>query len=302
MVRAVSAPPFLTLPPGVRRLDIETARGTFAALEALPGSRVPERCPALLVPGFTGSKEDFIAVLPALTGGGRRVIAIDQRGQYETPGPDDPAAYTCAALGADIAALLDVIAVRPGPTRAHLVGHSFGGLVGREVAIADPSRLASFTMMSSGPAAIGGPSADRARALREGLRRFAPAYIWEHYLEPEAVADGRPAEIVAFLRGRMLGNSAAGLAGMVEELITAPDRVDALAKAIGDAGLPALVLFGENDDVWEPPAQTEMADRLIAGRMVIPGAAHSPAVEAPETTAGALSAFWAAAERSPTPS
>ncbi len=32
---------------------------------------------------------------------------------------------------------------------------------------------------------------------------------------------------------------------------------------------------------------------------MIPGAAHSPAVEAPETTASALNAFWHAAEGGP---
>jgi pimeloyl-ACP methyl ester carboxylesterase len=302
----VSAPPFLSLPPGVHRLDIETARGTFAALEAVLGSGVPERPPALLVPGFTGSKEDFIAVLPALAKDGRRVIAIDQRGQYETPGPDDPAAYTCAALGADLVALLDAIApadVPPpaGAARVHLVGHSFGGLVSREVAIAAPHRLASVTMMSSGPAAIDGAAAGRARALLAALPQYEVAQIWDAYLGPEAVADGHPPDVVAFLRRRMLDNSPAGLAGMATELVRAPDLVDAMARVLGDSGLPALVLFGENDDVWPPRAQAEMADRLSAGKAVIPGAAHSPAVEAPETTASALAAFWSAAERSPAP-
>ncbi|HEU5158087.1 MAG TPA: alpha/beta hydrolase [Streptosporangiaceae bacterium] len=290
----MSAPPFLTPPPGVRRLDIDTARGRFAALEAVPGSRAPERRPALLVPGFTGSKEDFIAVLPALTKDGRRVIAIDQRGQYETPGPDDPAAYTCAELAADIAAVLDAL----GSAGVHLVGHSFGGLVGREVAIAEPARLASVTLMGSGPAAVDGSSAERARALREALTSFEVAHIWDTYLEPEAVADGRAPEIVAFLRERMLGNAPAGLTGMINELVSAPDRVDALAKVIGASGLPALVLYGEDDDVWEPRVQAEMADRLAARKAVIPGAAHSPAVEAPETTASMLTTFWAEAERS----
>jgi hypothetical protein len=39
-----------------------------------------------------------------------------------------------------------------------------------------------------------------------------------------------------------------------------------------------------------------MAMRLGAQRVCIPGATHSPAVEAPETTASALNAFWNAAE------
>lgn len=292
MVRAVSAPPFLTPPPGVRRLDLESARGTFAALEALPGSPVPDRRPALLVPGFTGSKEDFIAVLAALTKDGRRVLAFDQRGQYETPGPADPAAYTCAALAADVVALLDVL----GQGRAHLVGHSFGGLVAREVAIAEPSRLASVTLMSSGPAAIDGTSAERARALREALTSLELTYIWDAFLGPEAVADGRAPELIAFLRERMISNAPAGLTGMINELVSAPDRVDALAKVLGAAGLPALVLFGADDDVWEPRIQAEMAARLAARKVVLPGAAHSPAVDAPVATANALTAFWGAAE------
>jgi pimeloyl-ACP methyl ester carboxylesterase len=294
MVRAVSAPPFLTPPPGVRRLDIETARGTFAALEALPGSRPPERHPALLVPGLTGSKEDFIAVLMALTKDGRRVIAFDQRGQYETPGSADPADYTCAALAADVGALLDVL----GPARVHLVGHSFGGLVARELAIAEPTRLASVTLMSSGPAAIGGPGAERVRALREALTRLELTYIWDNFLEPEAVADGRAPELIAFLRKRMISNSPVGLTGMINALVSAPDRVDALAKVLGATGLPALVLFGEDDNAWEPQAQAAMAVRLAAREVMIPGAAHSPAVEAPDTTATALTAFWIEAERS----
>jgi len=88
-------------------MDIETSRGGFAALEAFPGSGISERGPALLVPGFTGSKEDFIAVLQTLAGAGRRVLALDLRGQYETPGPDDASAYSCAELGADVAAVIE---------------------------------------------------------------------------------------------------------------------------------------------------------------------------------------------------
>ena len=293
MVRAVSAPPFLTPPPGVRRLELETARGTFAVLEALPGSRPPERHPALLVPGFTGSKEDFIAVLLALTKDGRRVISFDQRGQYETPGSADPADYTCAALATDVGALLDEL----GAARAHLVGHSFGGLVAREFAIAEPSRLASVTIMSSGPAAISGAPAERVRALRDALTHLELGHIWDNYLEPEAVADGRPAELISFLRKRMISNSPIGMTGMIDGLISAPDRVDALAKVLAETGLPALVLFGADDDVWKPAVQAAMADRLAARKVVLPGAAHSPAVEAPDATARILADFWIEVER-----
>jgi hypothetical protein len=39
-----------------------------------------------------------------------------------------------------------------------------------------------------------------------------------------------------------------------------------------------------------------MAKRLGAERACIPGAAHSPAIEAPDTTARALTTFWNAEE------
>ena len=122
----MSTPTSLDLPDGVRRTTIRTSRGPFAALEAVPASGVCEREAALLVPGYTGSKEDFLAVLGQLAGGGRRVFAIDMRGQFETAGTPDHDGYS---------------AVRPGgryrrAARAtgakHLLGHSYGGLVVRE--------------------------------------------------------------------------------------------------------------------------------------------------------------------------
>ncbi|MER7501884.1 alpha/beta hydrolase [Nonomuraea pusilla] len=286
----MSTPRFLNLPPGVAPHRIETPQGTFAALQALPVSGVVERWPALLVPGLTGSKEDFIAVLMTLAQSGRQVIAVDLRGQYETQGPDDPAAYTCPSLGADIDALAQVIG---GGEPIHLVGHSFGGLVAREAVIDGRTRFASFTLMSSGPAAIEGR---RARSARETMREVAELgleHVWHHTLEPEALAAGVSEEIVAFLRKRLLANSPTALRCMTEEVLGMRDRTDELRQI----DVPTLVLFGENDDGWSPETQSEMAARLGAESVVVPGAVHSPAVEAPETTAAALVRFWNAAEK-----
>ncbi|GGS65112.1 alpha/beta hydrolase [Planobispora rosea] len=288
----MSTPRFLTLPPGVRSTSIETTAGSFAALEALPVSGVPERWPALLVPGLTGSKEDFIAVLQTLAQSGRRVIAIDMRGQFETSGPDDPAAYTCAALGNDIDLLAQEISEGE---PVHLVGHSFGGLVTREAVIDGRSKFASYTLMSSGPAAIVGPRERAGRAMLSELPELGMEQLWHNRMEPEALAAGVPDEIVSFLRKRLFSNSPTGMVTMTREVLSAPDRCGELTQV----EVPLLVLYGEHDDGWPPSMQAEMALRLNADCVVVPGAVHSPAVEAPETTAAALIRFWNTAEARP---
>jgi pimeloyl-ACP methyl ester carboxylesterase len=286
----VSTPRFLDLPPGVAPQKIETPQGTFAALEAVPVSGVVERWPALLVPGLTGSKEDFIAVLMTLAQSGRRVVAIDLRGQYETPGPDDPAAYTCAALGADVDALSQVIG---DGDPVHLVGHSFGGLVAREAVIDGRTKFASFTLMSSGPGPIEGRRAHHGRKIMEEAPTLGLEHVWRSRFEPEALADDVPDDIVEFLHKRLLANSPVGLSRMAEQVLTMGDRTDELRQI----EVPTLVLYGEHDDGWPPEAQSDMAARLGAESVVVPGAVHSPAVEAPETTAAALVRFWNAAEK-----
>ena len=301
----MSTPSSLELPDGVRRTTIHTARGAFAALEAMPASGVCERDPALLVPGYTGSKEDFLAILDLLADDSRHVIAIDMRGQFETAEAEDPAGYAAAALGADILAIMQATGAR------HLVGHSYGGLIGREAVLAGTgTEFASFTLMSSGPGALTGPRAEDLRAMLaalgagdgsqpEGGRpdkaalRAGIAELWRAHLEPQAVSAGVPGHIVAFLRRRMLGNDPDGLVAMAAHMLAAPDRTAELARL---DHLPMLVIYGENDNSWSPAAQENMARRLGARRLCIPAAVHSPAVEAPATTASALTQFWDAAE------
>ena len=119
------------------------------------------------------------------------------------------------------------------------------------------------------------------------------AQLWQEHGEPQAVTAGVPAPVVAFLAKRMLSNDPTGLVLMARHMLTAADRTAELAQLSQPL---MLVIYGENDNAWSPAAQENMARRLGARRVCIPGAVHSPAIEAPATTASALTEFWDAAE------
>ena len=244
----------------------------------------------LMVPGYTGSKEDFAPLLAPLAAAGHRVVAIDQRGQYQSPGPDDPAAYTVAELAADVLAVARLLRAESGAA-PHLVGHSFGGLVGRAAVLADPAAFRSLTLLGSGPAALTGPRV----ALLEHLGPLLDSGgvpLVQATLEQLAMTDERaqavPEPTRAFYAARFLGNTAAGLRGMAHAMTTEPDRVAELAAT----GVPVLVAHGEADDAWSPAAQADMARRLGARYKVVRQAIHSPAVENPPDTLRALETFW----------
>jgi pimeloyl-ACP methyl ester carboxylesterase len=308
----VSTPRSLDLPDQVQQVTIHSPRGSFAALDAEPATGVCERKPALFIPGFTGSKEDFIPVLQPLALAGRRVVAIDMRGQYQSPAAASAGGYAPDSLADDVAAVAGVIA--DDGHGLHLVGHSLGGLIARETVLARQTRVISLTLLGSGPGRIAGQRAELLRGMlavmdaaaagypsgetddsvaADARLRFTVEKIWDEHVEPQARADGVPDPMIGFLYRRMMGNSPTGLMAMGRYLLSCPDRTAALAAV---EGLPIMVLYGENDDAWPPAAQERTARRLGAHRVCIPGAGHSPAVEAPETTASTLTAFWRTAE------
>jgi pimeloyl-ACP methyl ester carboxylesterase len=289
------AVPLSIAPNDLRQLaDHDAGHRTFAggagpliALDTGPA----DGATVLLVAGFTGSKEDFAPLLRPLCTAGYRVVALDQRGQYQSPGPDDPAAYTVAELAADVVGVGRVLrAETPGPL--HLLGHSFGGLVARAAVLTEPALFASLTLMGSGPARLVGQRAVLLEYMRPLLAEGGVAAVHEA-MEQLAMTDPKaqavPEPTRAFLTQRFLANTAAGLQGMADAMTTEPDRVAELAAT----GVPVLVTHGAADDAWTPEAQAEMAVRLGARREVIPGSIHSPAIENPARTLEVLLDFWA---------
>jgi len=320
----MSTPRFVELPAGARALDLVTRRGTFAAHEIPAAGET--RGSALLVPGFTGSKEDFIELLAPLSAAGFHVVAVDQRGQFETPGPAEESAYSHDELAADVLALTEAVAERSGGPAPHVLGHSFGGFTVRAAVLraaregaarGDAARhdapdagralpWQSLTLMSTGPGTIADAEADRTRLLIDAITGGMDLEsIWQvmrameeqaRAADPGASDAVQPAAedpvVADFLHRRWLGNTPAALVAMGRQLVDEPDRVEAVALAAVGAGLPVLVLSGETDDVWPVGVQEEMAARLGARYVRIAGAGHSPNTDRPVDTAQTLAEFW----------
>ncbi|MFE3369041.1 alpha/beta fold hydrolase [Streptomyces sp. NPDC059173] len=279
----MSRPPTFTPPPCARPRVLTTERGDFAVLDAVPAA--PARATALLLPGYTGSKEDFIALLEPLTGAGYRVVAVDGRGQYESQGTDRQDSYSQAELARDVQAQAAALGEEPG--RLHLLGHSLGGQIARAAVLLDATPFRSLTLMSSGPAEVVAAQRDKVRLLSEALSVLSMDEVWQamQAMEPPQDADTGDG---ADLRRRWLAHNPAQLIATGAQLAAEPDRVDELAAA----GLPVHVLSGERDDVWPVELFDAMARRLGARRTTIAGAEHSPNTARPQETAKALAAFW----------
>lgn len=279
----VSTPRTLALPTGVTATSIETSRGTFAAQVAQASGKA--RGHVLLIPGWTGSKEDFTPLLPFLAAAGLDVTAYDQRGQFETPGRagDD---YTLEGYAADAIA----VQAASGHARSHLLGHSFGGLIAQNAAIAHASSWASLSLLCTGPSALGEADSEirPLRLLADALGNVPLATI--HELREKMAGIKRPPEIADFLARRFAANSPASLKAMTLLLLDAPDRLDQVAAL----DLPVWVGRGKNDDAWPHEVQALMAKRLGVDVVIIHDSAHSPAIENTEETAEALLAFWSA--------
>ncbi|MFH8569147.1 alpha/beta fold hydrolase [Streptomyces sp. NPDC017993] len=284
----MSRPPTLTLPPCARAYRLDTERGEFAVHDARPaGAPVGT---ALLVPGFTGSKEDFIVLLAPLAAAGFRVVAVDGRGQHESPGPRTESAYAQKELALDVLAQSRALGAGE-ETPLHLLGHSLGGLITRAAVLLDPAPFRSLTALSSGPGAIDGPQQGRVQTLIDALGRWDMESVWQamRALDPPEAADAAtPPEIGEFLHRRWLNTVPEQLVVTGRQMIEEPDRVAELAE------LPTAthVVSGAVDYAWPVPSMDAMAERLSARRTVIEGAEHSPNVENPQATAEALVGFW----------
>ncbi|MEV8318350.1 alpha/beta hydrolase [Streptomyces sp. NPDC059900] len=162
----MSRPPTFTPPPGVDARRLRTVRGDFAALDARPAGEA--RGTVLLLPGFTGSKEDFIALLRPIADAGYRAVAVDGRGQYESQGPEkDEVPYAQAELAQDVLSQAAALTRADGPSPADSLTRADGLSEAEGIPEAPRPSEAASPSETAGP-----PQGDSARTAPPHLRRL----------------------------------------------------------------------------------------------------------------------------------
>ena len=268
-------------PRGVEKLVIDAPSGPLAALVA--GDPAAPR--VLLVPGVTGSKEDFSLVLPLLAASGFRAESYDLAGQYEsgTAGPehlDPPRARYDHQLFVDD--LLAVIAAGPSPV--HLLGYSFAGTVAALVATGRPQLVASLTLLSTPPMS---GQAFRGVKVLGPISGLAPGQVGAALMiwGVRNNLNKAPEHRVPFVRKRFAHTRRQSVSDIIGLMKRTPD-LDAHLAALP---IPKLVVAGEHD-LWSVEHHRAFAQRIGAGMLVTAGG-HSPSEDSPVELARAIVAL-----------
>ena len=128
-------PPTPSLPAGTvgRHAEVGGARIWFA--EWGPKS---SGIPVLLLHGGFGNSNYYGHLIPVLVAHGYRVIAMDSRGHGRSTRSDAPLTYDLMAQ--DVLGLLDQLKI----SKVAVVGWSDGGIIGLDLAMTHPDRLAGL--------------------------------------------------------------------------------------------------------------------------------------------------------------
>ncbi|BAY65312.1 alpha/beta hydrolase fold protein [Calothrix brevissima NIES-22] len=98
--------------------------------------------PLLLIPGFFCDHTYWSLQISALVKN-YQVIRLDNRGFGQSSAPDSP--YSIQQMASDTAALLEHIGIE----KVYLAGHSMGGHIAQELALAHPEKVESLILLSS---------------------------------------------------------------------------------------------------------------------------------------------------------
>ena len=238
--------------------------------------------PLFLFHSLLSDRGSFDAIVPKLSQSFRVIV------------PELPGFGGSAAVSGGLADVADRMAESvwdaAGGDTAIVLGNGYGGFVALQMAIRH-SDIATRLILADCGAAFSEPgreafrnmaAASKAKGLAAitdvAMRRlFAPEFQEKH---PDLMRDRRE----AFLRTdpEVFRAACAALA----ELDLRPE--------LGQLAVPVLVLVGEHDEATPPPMSRELAAGLPNARLkVIPGCAHVPQLQSPDSFLDAIGDFLA---------
>ncbi len=214
-------------------------------------------------------------------------IAPDLRGLGQSDAPD--LGYSMETYASDLAAILDLLGV----DEVTLVGHSMGGYVAFEFLRRWRDRVRGLVLVDSRseadtPEGRMNRDAAAATAREQGAEAIAEAML------PKALGASTLASAPATVERARTIMAATPVAGLVGALGAMRDRPDSTPMLPDLAGVPTLVIVGDEDGLTPPAQARAMADAIPgASLVVIRSAGHLPMLERPVETTDAIQAFLA---------
>jgi pyruvate dehydrogenase E2 component (dihydrolipoamide acetyltransferase) len=223
--------------------------------------------PALLIHGFGGDLLSWLFTQEPLAQG-RVAHAFDLPGHggstkaIDAGGVADLAAATLAAMDA-----LEL-------GKAHLVGHSLGGAIAAHLAITQPDRVASASLIA--PAGLGPEinigfiegfiAENRARKLRTVLQQLV--------VDPNLISADMVEDVLKYKR---LDGAEAALRLIADSNFGGGVQKTVLRDGLTGARMPIAVIFGEDDRVIPPRHAEGLSESIWVTRVA--GAGHIPHME-----------------------
>jgi 3-oxoadipate enol-lactonase len=226
-----------------------------------------------------------------------RCVTFDNRGVGQSGG--DTHALSVDVMARDALGLLDALGCR----RAHLVGHSLGGVIVQRMALLAPERVASLSFMCTfagghdlrKPSArlmwLGALSRLGTRAMRR--RAFARLIMPDAELARQGEAGLEKLE-------RIFGRSLADAPAVADLQLRALREHDQRGQLGALADIPSIVLSGRLDPIATHAANAALAAALgTATHQVWDDASHALPIQHADAINQALVAHIARAEQSP---
>ncbi len=226
-----------------------------------------DRPPIVMLHGFGGDLNNWMFNQPMLAAE-RTTYALDLPGHGQSA--KEVGGGTVDALTLSVIAWMEAVEV----DRAHLVGHSMGGAVALNLALNEPHRVASLTLVA--PAALG-PEINNdyiAGFLGAARRKEMKPLLQQLFADPELVSRDMVNDILKFKRldgvDAALGTLAEGVFPGGAQALLLRDRLDAVEA-------PIQVIWGAQDRIL-PPAHADGLPPKI-GVYVLENAGHMPHME-----------------------